>query len=82
MAGQIKNSLLRKSLQNNELQARPKGLEPSTFGSTVRCSIQLSYGPEALQNIKYSRTAAFLSMVFDRISGESGSIEIKALLTS
>ncbi len=24
---------------------RPKGLEPSTFGSTVRCSNQLSYGP-------------------------------------
>ncbi len=27
-------------------QTRPKGLEPSTFGSTVRCSNQLSYGPE------------------------------------
>ncbi len=27
-------------------RTRPKGLEPSTFGSTVRCSGQLSYGPE------------------------------------
>ena len=26
-------------------QARPKGLEPSTFGSTVRRSNQFSYGP-------------------------------------
>ncbi len=26
-------------------RTRPKGLEPSTFGSTVRCSNQLSYGP-------------------------------------
>jgi site-specific DNA-methyltransferase (adenine-specific) len=26
-------------------RTRPKGLEPSTFGSTVRCSSQLSYGP-------------------------------------
>lgn len=26
----------------------PKGLEPSTFGSTVRCSIHLSYAPAVL----------------------------------
>ncbi len=30
--------------------ARPKGLEPSTFGSTVRCSNQLSYGPTNQNN--------------------------------
>ncbi len=34
--------------------ARPMGLEPTTFGSTIRCSSQLSYGPEDLINIFYT----------------------------
>ncbi len=39
-------------------QTRPKGLEPSTFGSTVRCSNQLSYGPERKVRIKQRPTAS------------------------
>ncbi len=30
------------------IKTRPTRLERATFGSTVRCSIQLSYGPEVL----------------------------------
>ncbi len=40
----------------DKAQARPKGLEPSTFGSTVRCSSQLSYGP--VISIRQSATVA------------------------
>ena len=45
----LRNADKKKALQVLYLQGftttRPKGLEPSTFGSTVRCSNQLSYGP-------------------------------------
>ena len=34
------------AVDSDKVPTRPKGLEPSTFGSTVRCSSQLSYGPE------------------------------------
>ena len=37
---------------------RPKGLEPSTFGSTVRCSNQLSYGPDFTRPNSNFQTAA------------------------
>ncbi len=37
------------TVSKTRFQARPKGLEPSTFGSTVRCSSQLSYGPKCFQ---------------------------------
>ena len=33
------------AVDTDKAQTRPKGLEPSTFGSTVRCSNQLSYSP-------------------------------------
>jgi hypothetical protein len=32
------------SLYSKELQLRPAGLEPATYGLEIRCSIQLSYG--------------------------------------
>jgi hypothetical protein len=38
------------ALKPKSYRTRPKGLEPSTFGSTVRCSNQLSYGPVFYRN--------------------------------
>ena len=52
--------------------ARPKGLEPSTFGSTVRCSSQLSYGPEVYKGGTIAaarRSCQWLSPQFPAISG-------------
>ena len=46
--GEKKKASKCKCLLANNLTTRPKGLEPSTFGSTVRCSNQLSYSPVLL----------------------------------
>gem|GEM_PF-5364915 len=50
---------------------RPKGLEPSTFGSTVRCSNQLSYGPVFNRKVTIAGPAPFcqrFSQLFRGIS--------------
>ncbi len=57
---------LDKAFESGTIATRPKGLEPSTFGSTVRCSSQLSYGPIISNGKNNIPVHLFMSTVFIR----------------
>ena len=44
------------ALQTQIEAARPEGLEPSTYGLEIRCSIQLSYGRRTTNVYRVLRT--------------------------